>query len=112
MEERAGTKRRGVIVGRGFLLLDRTQERELEMVRREFLSTVSHELRTPLTSVKGSLQLVLGKAASLSTIERELLVISLKNTDRLIRLINDILDISQLELGKMDLTFASVAPGR
>ena len=101
----------GVIVGRGFLLLDRTQERELEMVRREFLSTVSHELRTPLTSVKGSLQLVLGKAATLSTIERELLVISLKNTDRLIRLINDILDISQFELGKMDLTFASVAPG-
>jgi len=102
---------RGVIVGRGFLLVDRTQERELEMVRREFLSTVSHELRTPLTSVKGSLQLVLGKAATLSTIERELLVISLKNTDRLIRLINDILDISQFELGKMDLTFASVAPG-
>jgi signal transduction histidine kinase/DNA-binding response OmpR family regulator len=100
-----------VIVGRGFLLSDRTQERELAMVRREFLSTVSHELRTPLTSVKGSLQLVLGKASTLSTIERELLAISLKNTDRLIRLINDILDISQLELGKMDLTFASVAPG-
>ncbi len=99
----------GAIVGRGFLLSDRTQERELAMVRREFLSTVSHELRTPLTSIKGSLQLVLGKAATLSTIERELLAISLKNTDRLIRLINDILDISQLELGKMDLTFGSVA---
>ncbi len=100
----------GGVVGRGFVLRDRTQERELSTLRREFLSTVSHELRTPLTSVKGSLQLVLGKASALSAIERELLAISLKNTDRLIRLINDILDISRLELGKMDLTFASVAP--
>jgi signal transduction histidine kinase/DNA-binding response OmpR family regulator len=100
----------GRVVGRGFVLRDRTQERELSTLRREFLSTVTHELRTPLTSVKGSLQLVLGKASALSAIERELLAISLKNTDRLIRLINDILDISQLELGKMDLTFGSVAP--
>ena len=100
----------GGVVGRGFVLRDRTQERELSTLRREFLSTVTHELRTPLTSVKGSLQLVLGKASALSAIERELLAISLKNTDRLIRMINDILDISQLELGKMDLTFGSVAP--
>ncbi len=101
----------GAIVGRGFVLRDRTQERELSTLRRDFLSTVSHELRTPLTSVKGSLQLVLGKASALSAIERELLAISLKNTDRLIRMINDILDISQLELGKLDLSFASIAPG-
>lgn len=100
----------GAVVGRGFVLRDRTQERELSTLRHEFLSTVTHELRTPLTSVKGSLQLVLGKASALSPIERELLAISLKNTDRLIRLINDILDISQLELGKMDLTFGTVAP--
>lgn len=100
----------GRAVARGFVLRDRTQERELTTLKREFLSTVTHELRTPLTSVKGSLQLVLGKASALSAIERELLAISLKNTDRLIRLINDILDISQLELGKMEMTFAPLSP--
>ncbi len=73
------------------------------------MSTVTHELRTPLTSVKGSLQLVLGKSAGLSPIDSELLHISLKNADRLIRLINDLLDISRLELGKIELTFARVA---
>jgi signal transduction histidine kinase/DNA-binding response OmpR family regulator len=98
------------IVGRGFLFSDRTQQRELAALKSDFLSTVTHELRTPLTSVKGSLQLILGKAEALSAIERELLDISLKNTDRLIRLINDILDISRLEFGKIDLTFASIAP--
>ena len=100
---------RGRIVGRGFYFHDRTQERELAALKSDFLSTVTHELRTPLTSVKGSLQLVLGKASALSAVDRELLDISLKNTDRLIRLINDILDISQLELGKIDLAFTTVA---
>ena len=99
----------GRILGRGFFFHDRTQERELAALKSDFLSTVTHELRTPLTSVKGSLQLVLGKAAALTAVDRELLDISLKNTDRLIRLINDILDISQLELGKIDLAFHTVA---
>lgn len=101
----------GVVVGRGFLVHDRTQERELAALKGDFLSTVTHELRTPLTSIKGSLQLVLSKGSALTPIERELLDISVKNTERLIRLINDILDVSQLELGKMELGFASVAPG-
>ncbi len=99
----------GRIVGRGFFFHDRTPERELAALKSDFLSTVTHELRTPLTSVKGSLQLVLGKASALSPVDRELLDISLKNTDRLIRLINDILDISQLELGKIDLAFHTIA---
>jgi len=101
----------GTVVGRGLLFHDSTKERELAALKSDFLSTVTHELRTPLTSVKGSLQLVLGNAAGLSGINRELLDISLKNTDRLIRLINDILDVSQLELGKMDLVFATIPTG-
>ncbi len=99
----------GRLVGRGFFFHDRTQERELAALKSDFLSTVTHELRTPLTSVKGSLQLVLGKTSGLGAVDRELLDISLKNTDRLIRLINDILDISQLELGNIDFTCATVA---
>lgn len=99
---------RGAICGRGFVFHDRSQERELAGLKSDFLSTVTHELRTPLTSVKGSLQLVLGKSTALSAIDSELLHISLKNADRLIRLINDLLDISRLELGKIELTFAKV----
>jgi signal transduction histidine kinase/CheY-like chemotaxis protein len=98
----------GTVWGRGFLFHDRSQARELAGLKSDFLSTVTHELRTPLTSVKGSLQLVLGKSTALSPIDCELLNISLKNADRLIRLINDLLDISRLELGKIELTFARV----
>lgn len=101
----------GIVRGRGFLFHDRSQARELAGLKSDFLSTVTHELRTPLTSVKGSLQLVLGKSAGLSAIDSELLHISLKNADRLIRLINDLLDISRLELGKIELTFGKVATG-
>jgi len=98
----------GSVWGRGFLFHDRSQARELAGLKSDFLSTVTHELRTPLTSVKGSLQLVLGKSTALSAIDSELLHISLKNADRLIRLINDLLDISRLELGKIELTFTKV----
>ena len=98
----------GSITGRAFVFRDRSQARELAGLKSDFLSTVTHELRTPLTSVKGSLQLVLGKSSALSPIDCELLNISLKNADRLIRLINDLLDISRLELGKIELTFAKV----
>ena len=101
----------GAVIGRGFVFHDRSQSRELAGLKSDFLSTVTHELRTPLTSVKGSLQLVLGKSTALSPIDCELLHISLKNADRLIRLINDLLDISRLELGKIELTFANVATG-
>jgi CheY-like chemotaxis protein len=101
----------GAPVGRSFVFQDLSQERELTTLKSDFLSTVTHELRTPLTSVKGSLQLVLGKCAALAPVERELLGISLKNADRLIRLINDLLDISRLELGNLDLTFAPIATG-
>lgn len=94
---------------RAFVFHDRSQAQELAGLKSDFLSTVTHELRTPLTSVKGSLQLVLGKSTALSAIDSELLNISLKNADRLIRLINDLLDISRLELGKIELTFGRVA---
>ncbi len=101
----------GTPIGRSFVFRDLSQERELTALKSDFLSTVTHELRTPLTSVKGALQLVLAKSAALAPVERELLGISLKNADRLIRMINDLLDISQLELGKLDLAFAPLATG-
>ncbi|HKM91003.1 MAG TPA: ATP-binding protein [Candidatus Acidoferrales bacterium] len=91
----------GTIVGRIATSLDLGREREIERMKTEFLSTISHELRTPLTSIKGSLGLVLGGAAgTFSADARELLDIARTNTDRLVRVINQILDMMLLERGQ------------
>lgn len=91
----------GKVLGRIATSLDLGRERELDRLKTEFLSTISHELRTPLTSVKGALGLIRGGAVGTVAAEmRELLDIAITNTDRLIRVINDILDIFQLERGQ------------
>lgn len=72
---------------------------------------MSHELRTPLTSIKGSLQLVLADPDSVPDTEyHELLTVALTNTERLVRLINDILDISKIDAGRLILIRTAVAP--
>jgi signal transduction histidine kinase len=97
----------GKVLGRIATWLDLGKERELDRLKTEFLSTISHELRTPLTSVKGALGLIRGGAAgAISADMRELLDIGLSNTERLIHVINEILDISQLERGQ-----ARIRPG-
>jgi signal transduction histidine kinase len=81
---------------------DILQLREYEQLKSDFVSTVSHELRTPLTSMRGALGLVLsGAAGPLSPQANELLRIANQNTERLIRLINDILDIEKIESGSI-----------
>jgi len=80
------------------------QLRAMDRMKSEFIATVSHELRTPMTAIKGSLGLALaGAAGSLASDLRELLTIAMNNSDRLIRLINDILDLSRIEAGKLNL---------
>lgn len=91
---------------------DVTHEDEVVRMKTEFISTVSHELKTPLTSMKGSLQLILGKGEGLTETERELIRVCHRNTDRLIRLINDILDISKIEAGRVDLNLKPEPIGR
>ncbi|MBI2820439.1 MAG: PAS domain-containing protein [Acidobacteria bacterium] len=87
-----------------FLFRDATQEGEVDEMKNEFVSMASHEMRTPMTSIKGSLELLLGGyAGELPTEAVELLGISLTAVDRLVRLINDLLDISKIESGKMQL---------
>ena len=89
---------------------ERTEEEELEHVRKEFLSTISHELRTPLTVIKGSLGLTLGGAAGpLAPELRELLELAEKNTDRLIALITSILDMFKLETRRLPLRVEPVS---
>ncbi|MGH8247197.1 MAG: histidine kinase dimerization/phospho-acceptor domain-containing protein, partial [Gammaproteobacteria bacterium] len=89
---------------------ERTEDEELEHLKKEFISTVSHELRTSLTAIKGALGLALGGAAGpLGAELRELLELAEKNTDRLIDLINDILDMFRLETGRLPMRMESIA---
>lgn len=81
---------------------DVTAEREAMRMKNEFVSTVSHELRTPLTSIKGYIDLILdGEAGEINDVQREFLSIVKENTDRLVELINDMLDISRIESGRI-----------
>jgi PAS domain S-box-containing protein len=87
-------------------ILDVSERREVERLKKEFVSTVSHELRTPLTSIRGSLTLLsVGAMGALPEQAQKVVAIAERNTIRLIGLINDILDIEKLEAGKLDMVF-------
>jgi signal transduction histidine kinase len=76
---------------------------EVDTMKNEFISTVSHELRTPMTAIGGSLKLILsGKLGKFDGKVSELLVIAERNCGRLLRLVNDILDIEKIEKGQID----------
>ena len=99
----------GALLGHIVLYRNVTHEVEVERAKSEFVSVVSHELRTPMTSVKTSLSLLLGGAGgAFGEPARELLEIAHRNADRLIRLVNDLLDLSRLEAGRFDLQLEPV----
>jgi len=84
------------------LIRDITERKRVEQLKSDFVSVVSHELRTPLTSIRGSLGLLMSPVAGeLPETARELLAIAVRNSDRLIRLINDILDLQKIESGEI-----------
>lgn len=86
-------------------LRDVSRQAEVERLKNEFISTVSHELRTPMTSIKGYTDLLfLGMAGGLTDAQRNFLQIIKSNADRLTALVNDILDISRIETGRLRLT--------
>ena len=83
---------------------DVTERLKAQRMKDEFVSIVSHELRTPLTSIRGSLGLLEGGVAGeLPQKAKDLTRIARTNTDRLIRLINDILDLEKMESGQLEL---------
>jgi len=90
---------------------DVTVEEQVDRMKTEFISTVSHELKTPLTSIKGALQLLLTRGKWLTDTERQLLTVCFRNTQRLIRLIGEILDISGIESGGMAFKFKPLSIG-
>ncbi len=84
------------------IVRDITESRKIERMKNEFISTVSHELRTPLTSIRGSLGLIAGGAVGeIPDKVKTLIEIACNNSDRLVRLINDILDIEKIASGNV-----------
>ncbi len=91
------------------VIVDISQRKHMERLKEEFVSTVSHELRTPLTSIAGSLGLLVGQwSGQLPESAARLLTIAHKNSQRLVRLINDILDIEKIESGRVVFNFGRV----
>jgi PAS domain S-box-containing protein len=85
---------------------DINDRKKIEQMKADFISVVSHELRTPLTSIRGSLGLIAGGVVGeLPEKVRSLVDIAAKNSERLVRLINDILDVERIESGQMGFRF-------
>src|SRR5262249_40422102 len=85
--------------------------KRLDHMKSEFVSTVSHELRTPLTAIRGALGLIDGGAAgALNRQVTDLVRVAVGNSDRLIRLINDLLDIDKMAAGKLELRLETLEP--
>jgi PAS domain S-box-containing protein len=98
------TTKHGRHVGRLYVFRDVTHEREVDRMKTQFVSMVSHELRTPLTSIKGFTEMILDEdAGEINEEQREFLSIVDANADRLIALVNDLLDISRIESGRVQL---------
>jgi len=91
------------------LLRDVTKLKELDRLKSEFVATASHELKTPLTSIGMSIGLLQERAeAKLNDREQELLTVAGEDVARLGRLVNDLLDLSKIEAGKIDLALEAV----
>ena len=103
---------RGRVTGVQAVARDMTARYEVEREKNEFVSLVSHELRTPLTSIRGSLGLLAsGQLGELPGRAQRMMEIAAQNTDRLVRLVNDILDLQRLDsnVSVLDVRSATVA---
>jgi PAS domain S-box-containing protein len=92
---------------------DLTDHKEVDRMKSEFISTVSHELRTPLTSIRGALGLLDGGiVGTLPPEAQEVVQIAIANSERLIRLINEILELDKMEAGKLELHLQNIDPAK
>ena len=88
---------------------DITHQVEVDRMKSEFVATVSHELRTPMTPIKGYVEfLLMGGTGDLNDQQREFLAIIKTNIDRLAILVDDLLDVSRIEAGKVALSFQPI----
>jgi PAS domain S-box-containing protein len=96
-------------IGTVAVFRDITQEVEIDRLKSEFVATVSHELRTPMTSIKGYVEILLmGAAGSMTDQQKHFLEVVKANTERLAVLVNDLLDISQIEAGRVRLSMLPI----
>jgi PAS domain S-box-containing protein len=101
---------RNEFMGTVSIFRDITHEVQVDRLKSEFVANVSHELRTPMTSIKGYADIMLmGATGKLSDQQRHFLDIIKSNTERLSVLVNDLLDISRLEAGRVSLLFQPVS---
>ncbi len=90
------------IIGLALAFRDVTRQKEIDRLKTEFISIVSHELRTPITCIRESIAQVLeGIKGVLNPGQKEFLYIATEEIDRLTRMINDLLDVSKIEAGKV-----------
>ena len=102
---------RDEVIGRIWTLRDVTQERELDRLKDEFVATVSHELRTPLTSMMGFIEMLReGEAGELSEQQERFLAIVARSSERLQRLVGDLLFVARLDAGGLKLELADGVP--
>ncbi|MDO9541155.1 MAG: ATP-binding protein [Kiritimatiellia bacterium] len=96
--------RDGRTVGMVSVLSDITKMKEVEQLKSDFVANVSHELRSPLAAIQKNLTVILDKTAGeINNDQQEFLSLAKENVERLTRLINDLLDLSKIEAGKMEL---------
>ena len=102
--------REGAHFGRVWNFRDISAFKRIDQMKDEFISSVSHELRTPLTSIRGSLDLMLGGVTGALPPDAEALArLAQGNCERLVRLINDVLDIEKIEAGRMEFRLEPLA---
>jgi PAS domain S-box-containing protein len=100
---------RGEFQGTISIFRDITHQVEVDRLKSEFVATVSHELRTPMTPIKGYVEfLLMGGAGQLNEQQLEFVSIIKTNIDRLSILVDDLLDVSRIEAGKVSLTFQPI----
>lgn len=96
----------GEISGGVAILEDISEDSRIEQLKNEFISTVSHELRTPLTAIFGSVELLKNAKSQVTESQFDSLIdIVSRNSERLLHLVNDILDIEKISTGKMEFHF-------
>ncbi len=102
-----GTHDAGVV----WTVRDMSERARLERAKSEFVATASHELRSPLTSIKGFVELLQRSPENMSERQREFVDIILKSTDRLVELVNDLLDVARIEADHVEINRRAIDVG-
>jgi signal transduction histidine kinase len=95
-----GTKAAGVV----WTIRDTSERARLERAKSEFVATASHELRSPLTSIKGFVELLERSPENMSDRQKEFIEIILRSTDRLVELVNDLLDVARIDADRVEIS--------